>query len=218
MTFYTFLVYTIYVAVVVAANSLKKPKSAALVTLSPAVILALRRLISGLFNWQITRKESQLDILNAQRNAIIEEYKEKTDYYKIKRVVDEAEGTQEHPADESFEKPAEFLPPAVHDSQARPETPFPLPTAPSHPTWMDRIMDIVLGENEQSPNNRYALICGRCHHHNGLATYGQVPEQVVYVCPFCGFLNGNKPDSSSSVEPELIADKETDNETGVSER
>lgn len=171
-----------------------------------------------MFNWQISRKENQLDSLNAQRNAVIEEYKEKTDYYKIKRLVDEAEGAQEHPADEVFEEMPKSAPAAVSDPPTELETPFPLPATLAHATWMDRVMDVILGENEQSPNNRYALICGRCHHHNGLATYGQVPEQVVYVCPLCGFLNGDAPKSSSSADPELIANEKEGAELGVQKR
>lgn len=32
--------------------------------------------------------------------------------------------------------------------------------------WADRFADALLGENE--PQSKYALICGKCHQHNGL--------------------------------------------------
>lgn len=209
VTFYSILIYIIYVTMVVAANSLRKPRNTLLVTVSPGLIVACRKLISLLFNWLISRKETQLDALNDQRNALIEEYKEKTDYYKIKKVVDEAESNSEvhHHEDIVEHVPEPIAAPQVPVSESEPyQTPAP-PAPPAQPTWMDRVMDMVLGENEQSPNNRYALICGRCHHHNGLATYGQVPEQVVYVCPFCGFVNGqSEPRRESSVHADKIAD------------
>lgn len=61
-----------------------------------------------------------------------------------------------------------------------------------HTTWVDRIMDLILGENEQSPTQRYALICNKCHVHNGLAPFGKTADEVTYICPVCGTRNGPK--------------------------
>lgn len=58
--------------------------------------------------------------------------------------------------------------------------------------WMDRILDILIGEDETSPQNRYALICKTCNSHNGLAAFGEQPENVVYRCPSCGSMNGKR--------------------------
>lgn len=33
-------------------------------------------------------------------------------------------------------------------------------------TWVDRILDVILGEDSSS--SKYALICEICHSHNGL--------------------------------------------------
>lgn len=61
-----------------------------------------------------------------------------------------------------------------------------------HSTWIDRVMDLILGENEQSPTQRYALICGNCHVHNGLAPFGKTADEMTYICPVCGTHNGPK--------------------------
>lgn len=76
------------------------------------------------------------------------------------------------------------------------------------PSWYDKILDIIVGEDEYSPKSRYALICGNCRRHNGLAQPGELPQYVIYICPQCGFRNGqekkkrkeSKPVSSSSIE------------------
>ncbi|KXS19775.1 hypothetical protein M427DRAFT_41643 [Gonapodya prolifera JEL478] len=36
--------------------------------------------------------------------------------------------------------------------------------------WFDRIFDAIIGDHLDGPNNKYALICTRCHVHNGLAS------------------------------------------------
>jgi hypothetical protein len=42
--------------------------------------------------------------------------------------------------------------------------------------WVDKLTDAILGENEQSPNSRYALICSKCFSHNGLALKEELPD------------------------------------------
>lgn len=46
---------------------------------------------------------------------------------------------------------------------AWPPTP---PAAPTPPTWLDRLVDAIIGDDRHS---RYALICQKCLSHNGLA-------------------------------------------------
>lgn len=60
------------------------------------------------------------------------------------------------------------------------------------PRWYDRILDMIVGEDEYSPKYRYALICEKCHRHNGLALPGESPQYVVYFCPGCNHRNGTK--------------------------
>ncbi|CCE73197.1 Piso0_000223 [Millerozyma farinosa CBS 7064] len=56
----------------------------------------------------------------------------------------------------------------------------------------DRLLDFIIGsDNSESIEYRFALICKRCLSHNGLAYPGcSDPMKIVYICPRCGFLNG----------------------------
>ncbi|CAN6604014.1 hypothetical protein TRVA0_002S03532 [Trichomonascus vanleenenianus] len=75
-------------------------------------------------------------------------------------------------------------------------------SVPYQPQWYDKIIDLIAGEDEYSPKNRYALICENCRNHNGLAQPGELPQHVVYICPRCGVQNGKPKKRKESVAPE----------------
>ncbi|GAB4843709.1 hypothetical protein Ancab_013674 [Ancistrocladus abbreviatus] len=52
--------------------------------------------------------------------------------------------------------------------------------------WLARIAALLVGED---PTQCYALICGNCHMHNGLASKEDFPY-VTYICPHCHAVNG----------------------------
>ncbi|KAI3675024.1 hypothetical protein L1987_84605 [Smallanthus sonchifolius] len=54
--------------------------------------------------------------------------------------------------------------------------------------WMARIAALLVGED---PTQSYALICGNCHMHNGLARKEDFPF-ITYYCPHCHALNKPK--------------------------
>ncbi|XP_072958065.1 uncharacterized protein At2g24330 [Typha angustifolia] len=54
--------------------------------------------------------------------------------------------------------------------------------------WIARIAALLVGED---PSQSYALICGNCHMHNGLARKEDFPY-VTYYCPHCHALNTSK--------------------------
>ncbi|MED6204978.1 hypothetical protein PIB30_013744 [Stylosanthes scabra] len=54
--------------------------------------------------------------------------------------------------------------------------------------WLAKIAAILVGED---PTQSYALICGNCHMHNGLARKEDFPY-VTYYCPHCNALNQPK--------------------------
>ncbi|XP_021889354.1 uncharacterized protein At2g24330 [Carica papaya] len=55
-------------------------------------------------------------------------------------------------------------------------------------SWISRIAALLVGED---PTQSYALICGNCHMHNGLARKEDFPY-VTYYCPHCHALNRPK--------------------------
>lgn len=54
--------------------------------------------------------------------------------------------------------------------------------------WIARIAALLVGED---PTQSYALICGNCHMHNGLARKEDYPY-ITYYCPHCHALNKSK--------------------------
>ncbi|KAF3613577.1 putative auxin efflux carrier component 6-like [Capsicum annuum] len=54
--------------------------------------------------------------------------------------------------------------------------------------WLGRIAALLVGEN---PTQSYALICGSCHMHNGLARKEELPY-ITYYCPHYKALNRPK--------------------------
>lgn len=58
--------------------------------------------------------------------------------------------------------------------------------------WYDRIMDLLLGEDETSPKNRIVLICKSCRLVNGQAPPGthSLSELGTWKCMACGTTNG----------------------------
>ncbi|XP_020572184.1 uncharacterized protein At2g24330-like [Phalaenopsis equestris] len=59
---------------------------------------------------------------------------------------------------------------------------------PSESGWLARIAALLVGED---PTQCYALICGSCHMHNGLARKEDFPY-ITYYCPHCRALNGSQ--------------------------
>ncbi|WOH03022.1 hypothetical protein DCAR_0522413 [Daucus carota subsp. sativus] len=69
--------------------------------------------------------------------------------------------------------------------------------------WIARLAALLVGED---PTQSYALICGSCHMHNGLARREDFPY-ITYYCPHCNALNrpkqleDNSPNSSQMTSP-----------------
>lgn len=60
--------------------------------------------------------------------------------------------------------------------------------------WFDRLMDVILGEDESLPSNRMALICKQCKLVNGQAPPGtkRLEEVGKWRCAECGTTNGEE--------------------------
>lgn len=66
------------------------------------------------------------------------------------------------------------------------------PPVNNSPSFLDRLLDYIIGsDSNESVENRHALICARCFNHNGLAPPNcKNPFEVTYICPHCGYVNG----------------------------
>ncbi|KAI1750513.1 hypothetical protein F4782DRAFT_246912 [Xylaria castorea] len=83
-------------------------------------------------------------------------------------------------------------------------------TNPGPPHWYDRILDLMLGEDETAPKNRIVLICGKCRLVNGQAPPGvkNVAEVGTWKCMGCGATNGEM-DEGKKIIQEVLGTKTT---------
>ncbi|KAK9078204.1 hypothetical protein SSX86_002261 [Deinandra increscens subsp. villosa] len=66
--------------------------------------------------------------------------------------------------------------------------------SPQDSGWMARLAALLVGED---PTQSYALICGNCHMHNGLARKEEFLV-ITYYCPHCHALNKPKNSDENS--------------------
>lgn len=59
-----------------------------------------------------------------------------------------------------------------------------------------KILNVLLGKDETSASNRYALICVNCFTNNGLAPPRMLPNKVKFKCVSCGTMNNSQQDSN----------------------
>ncbi|MCJ1373662.1 hypothetical protein MMC20_004891 [Loxospora ochrophaea] len=69
------------------------------------------------------------------------------------------------------------------------------------PKWYDRLMDVLLGEDETLPKSRLALICRECRLVNGQAPPGikRLEDVGKWRCAGCGFMNGEESEAKKIV-------------------
>ncbi|CAL0305689.1 unnamed protein product [Lupinus luteus] len=80
--------------------------------------------------------------------------------------------------------------------------------------WIARFAALLVGED---PTQSYALICGNCHMHNGLARKEDFPF-VTYYCPHCHALNKPKQSEnriSGNTSPNTGSPPKTDPDQAV---
>jgi hypothetical protein len=79
------------------------------------------------------------------------------------------------------------------------------------------VLDLVVGEDENSADHRYALICRHCRAHNGLAPPGERANEVGYLCGRCGGWNGPEPNKQRQ-KPDTEESKESGTQGGAMEK
>ncbi|KAL2868976.1 uncharacterized protein BJX67DRAFT_31259 [Aspergillus lucknowensis] len=135
-------------------------------------------------------------------------------------------------------QPATELPPSPYPPQQPQQPPLNAPLSPpsppgidepgfapnafpasqqyiEHSRWYDRLLDVLLGEDETQPKNRIVLICSTCRLVNGQAPPGvkSLDELGRWRCGGCGAWNGEESaakkaladiKAKSIIEPELV--------------
>ncbi|KAE8391508.1 hypothetical protein BDV23DRAFT_69993 [Aspergillus alliaceus] len=83
-------------------------------------------------------------------------------------------------------------PPAFNEPGFAPNAFASAPQYVEHSHWYDRLLDVLLGEDETQPKNRIALICSSCRLVNGQAPPGikSLEELGHWRCGICGAWNG----------------------------
>ncbi|KAH0543719.1 hypothetical protein FGG08_002035 [Glutinoglossum americanum] len=69
------------------------------------------------------------------------------------------------------------------------------------PRWYDRVLDLLLGEDETLPRNRLALICAHCRLVNGQAPPGikRLEDLGKWRCGGCGGWNGEEDEAKKII-------------------
>jgi endoplasmic reticulum junction formation protein lunapark len=109
-------------------------------------------------------------------------------------------GTPQRPVD--LAPTADFAPNAFS-----PSTPPPSQyEAPGESHWYERVLDLLLGEDEQASKNRIVLICKNCRLVNGQAPPGTktLAEVGQWKCMSCGTMNGEV-DEGQRIVREVLA-------------
>lgn len=185
--------YIIYVAVYVLGVVKSRIYGIGVIVL-PVAIWLLRRLIWYLTAFRVNKAKAKLDKLVEKRKLLVEDYKKKTNYENIRKLI-EGDEPQQSP---EVNKSGKNNDPATRafDGKNEPRMAGKLPKDTNresipiyHSSWVDRLLDIAIGD-AQSPLGRYALICSNCMAHNGLAPQGKQAEEISYVCPVCSVHNG----------------------------
>jgi len=177
----------------------------------------VRRTVTWWYTRRIEKELHGKDLLKTRLDEKLEELKEKSDYYTTQQLLQRYDSKSspraapekvpsppiEHsssyvrqriplPPPPTF--PLDQPPPQINIPQFHPSAFTPPPTSPASPPApkgvFDRLLDLLVGEDETSPEHRYALICSRCRTHNGLAPPGETALQVGYICARCGQWNG----------------------------
>ena len=86
---------------------------------------------------------------------------------------------------------------------------------PGPPRWYDRILDLMLGEDETAPKNRIVLICQKCRLVNGQAPPGvkNIAELGAWKCMGCGATNGEMDEGKKIIQEVLGAEKASHDES-----
>ncbi|THW37241.1 hypothetical protein D6D21_08355 [Aureobasidium pullulans] len=114
---------------------------------------------------------------------------------------------QQQPTQPQPDPQAEFAPNAFTAPAPRHTESY----ASSGPRWYDRILDVVLGDDETLPKNRIVLLCRKCRLVNGQAPPGtrSLEDLGAWRCKECHALNGQESEAKAMIR-EIAGESKVD--------
>lgn len=146
------------------------------------------------FEFKINRRVRWGDQLKERHAELLAQLKEKTNFDKTRDLLvrygdGEDIKLMEQEMEEvraKKEKYKAMLAEADSKGDAKAQIMADLKNEARSPGYYQMMIDALLGDDETSPDHRYALICSDCGQHNGLAPPGKRAEEIHYICPRCG--------------------------------
>ncbi|KAK8005541.1 hypothetical protein PG990_011578 [Apiospora arundinis] len=116
-----------------------------------------------------------------------------------------------HISPQRHQQQREFSEEFAPNADDLPHTPYPqYDFNPNTHRWYDRILDLMLGEDETAPKNRIVLICQNCRLVNGQAPPGTkaLADIGLWKCMSCGSMNGEM-DEGKKIMREVLGGADT---------
>lgn len=177
----------------------------------PLLMLLALRVVTYLQKFQKNRQLQKLEHLQQSQRDILTEIKNLTNFSKLSemlkkfgnledsKAVNEVESNQEKLTEDDqlyrqdAEKYFDKLEGRIMEKQKKIKVEQQKP-ASNRSGAFDYFLRLLVGDDEMSPNNRFALICGTCSWNNGLAPPNCAdPASIKYHCSHCGAVNGPEP-------------------------
>lgn len=193
---------------------LKEPKTIFILIITPILMGLIYYTFLTVYDYLINNKESAIEYLKNEHNEKLTILKEKTNFDKTKDLLARFSNGEdlkemEKQASEIQKKKMEYMK-MIQDGEKGKVLEDLQKQQNSNNGFYEHFLNALMGENELSPDKRYALICSKCLTHNGLAPPGKISNEVKYICPKCGFLNGEDKENIQEVvkKEEKINNKE----------
>ncbi|GMG20226.1 unnamed protein product [Ambrosiozyma monospora] len=193
--------------------------------LSPALSFSTYYLLLYTLNYLISTNDLALNGLRDQHREKLDELKEQTNFYKTNELLTRFSNGEdfkelELQAREIEKKKQEYL---KLIKEGKLPNPSKLAAANGDGSdggnkIYDGFLKFMLGEDELSADARYALICCNCFQHNGLAPPNVLPQKVKYICPKCGFLNGNEEEEKKEKVPVVDGNEKSNSVAKISNK
>ncbi|KAI8054512.1 hypothetical protein BDF22DRAFT_613910, partial [Syncephalis plumigaleata] len=177
----------------------------------PVIIYSVNHIVTLWYRRKKVNESEHLENLKSKQKFKVEELKKKTAYYATRNLLERYDpstrglrqrGTPATAHPNGSGTPATTGPVSDANSPFQenttnvnsnnmntPATFAYSPVTPQARTWMDRVVDAIVGE--EGPASKYALICQSCHTHNGLVLPDEL-EDIQYFCPKCNYYNASR--------------------------